>query len=74
MGNMGKIRVLRSGSETQVSFEEEGIRGRTLAQIGVRSGDQILVPRRFFTREDVGLLFQVVQMALSVVILVNTVN
>ncbi len=74
VGIMGKIRVLRSGSETRVSFEEESIRGRTLAQIGVRSGDQIVVPRKFFTREDVGILFQIAQIALTVVILFNTTN
>jgi hypothetical protein len=38
----------------------------------VRSGDQIIVPRRFFTREDVFLLLQVTQLIVSVAILVQT--
>ena len=40
--------------------------GHTLQEIGVRSGDQIIVPRRFFSREDLVVLIQLVQIAVSV--------
>lgn len=74
VGNMGKIRLIRAGAEVRLDFEEESIRGGTLQDIGVRSGDQILVPRKFFTRQDFGILLQLAQIALSIAIFVNTVN
>ncbi len=74
VGNLGKIRLLRPGSEVQLSFEQESVRGRPLTEIGVRSGDQIMVPRRFFTREDFGIVLALAQIALSVAILITTVN
>ncbi len=74
VGNLGKIRVLRSGAETRLSFEQEAIRGRTLQEIGVRSGDEIIVPRRFFTRQDLWTALQMVQLALSIAIFVITVG
>lgn len=73
-GNVDKIRLLRGGTETRVSFEEQMARGRTLQEVGVRSGDEIVVPRRFFTRSDWVILLDVVQIALTVAIFVNTVN
>lgn len=66
VGNLDKIRVFRSGSETQFSFQQESVKGRTLQEVGIRSGDEIIVPRRFFTREDFGLLLQIAQLALTV--------
>ena len=74
VGNLNKIRVFRSSGETQVSFEEASLRGQTLQQIGVRSGDEIVVPRKFFTRSDWSIVFQVVQIALSVAIFANVVS
>jgi polysaccharide export outer membrane protein len=71
VGNLGKIRVLRSGAESRLSFEEEALRGRTLQEVGVRSGDQVIVPRRFFTRQDWWTVFQVVNTVVSVAILVT---
>jgi polysaccharide export outer membrane protein len=67
-GNMNKIRLLRGGQEQQLSFRQ----GRSLQDMGVRSGDQIVVARKGFAREDVGLLLNVVQLALSVAILITT--
>ena len=71
-GNMNKVRLLRTGDETELSFEREALSGRTLAEIGVRSGDEIVVPRRFFTRDDIIIVLSLVQIVLSVVIIVNT--
>ena len=69
-GNMNRIRLLRAGREQQLSFGQ----GRSLQEMGVRSGDQIVVARKRFSREDVGLVLGVVQVALSVAILINTVG
>ncbi|MBI4500347.1 MAG: polysaccharide biosynthesis/export family protein [Gemmatimonadetes bacterium] len=69
-GNMNKIRLLRAGQEQQLSFGQ----GRSLQEMGVRSGDQIVVARKSFSREDVGLVLSLVQVALSVAILINTVG
>ena len=71
-GNMNKIRLLRSGEETRVNFEEETVRGRTLAEIGVRSGDEIVVPRKWLTRDDLLVLLSLLQVGLSIAILINT--
>ncbi len=70
-GNIGKIRVLRTGAEAEFDFERETLSGRTLAEIGVRSGDEIIVPRKWFTREDWVLVVGIVQVFLSIAIFVS---
>jgi polysaccharide export outer membrane protein len=72
VGNLGKIKVFRGGGETRVSFEEESLRGRSLQEIGIRSGDQVIVPRSFFTRNDLSFLLQFLQIGLSIAIFVRT--
>ena len=71
VGNLGKIRVLRSGAESEISFEEATLRGRTLHEVGVRSGDEVIVPRRFFTRQDWWTVLQVVNTVVSVAVLIT---
>ncbi|HXV85543.1 MAG TPA: polysaccharide biosynthesis/export family protein [Gemmatimonadales bacterium] len=71
-GDLNRIRLLRAGAEEQLSFQRESIQGRTLQDIGVRSGDQILVARRPFTRDDLVLVLQGVQIMVSVLILTRT--
>jgi polysaccharide export outer membrane protein len=73
-GNLNKIRVFRSAGETEVSFEEASLRGRTLQEIGVRSGDEVVVPRKFFTRGDWQIVLQLVQIGLTVAIFASTVG
>ena len=70
-GNIGRIRVLRAGAEAEFDFERETLSGRTLAEIGVRSGDEIMVPRRWFTREDWVMVIGIVQVALSIAIFIS---
>ncbi len=70
-GNLNGVKLIREGSELRLALEG-GIQGHTLQEIGVRSGDQIIVPRKFFTREDLFLLLQLTQIAVSVAILVHT--
>ncbi len=69
-GNLNRVKLLRGGEELRLGLEG-GIRGRTLQEIGVRSGDQIIVPRRFLSREDVILILQVAQIAVSVAVFIN---
>lgn len=69
-GNLNRVKLLRGGEELRLGVEG-GVRGRTLQEIGVRSGDQIIVPRRFLSREDVILILQVVQIAVSVAVFIN---
>ncbi len=70
-GNLNDIRLRRMNETESIDYEAEDTRGRTLREIGVRSGDQIYVPRRAFTRQDLSLLLQVAQLALTIVLLIN---
>ena len=69
-GNMGKVRLMRGGTALQVSFSQGG----SLQQMGVRSGDQIYVPRKSFTAQDLNMLLSVAQLALTITVLVVTVG
>ncbi|MBI3983527.1 MAG: polysaccharide biosynthesis/export family protein [Gemmatimonadetes bacterium] len=73
-GDLNKIHLLRDGERLQVSFQRENMQGRSLQEIGVRSGDQILLARRPFTRDDLVILLQAVQISISVAILIRTFN
>jgi polysaccharide export outer membrane protein len=73
-GNMRKINLLRSGEKIIFDFEQEALAGRTLSEIGVRSGDEIIIPRKFFTRQDLLVIVALAQVGLSIAIFVNTVN
>jgi hypothetical protein len=71
-GNLNGVKLLRGGDQLRLALEG-GVRGRTLQEIGVRSGDQILVPRKFLSREDLFLLLQLIHIGVSVAVLVNTI-
>lgn len=73
-GNLNDIRILRRNETSSVSYTDEVTRGRTLHEAGVRSGDQIYVPRRAFTRDDLSLLLQFAQIGLTIAIFVATVQ
>lgn len=70
-GSLGRIRVLRGGERIQFDFEESAMAGRTLSEMGVRSGDQISVGRAWITIDQLSLIFSVLQVALTTVILVR---
>ena len=74
LANAGKIRVFRPGEAQQLNFEEEMIAARTLEEIGIRSGDDIMVPRKLLARPDISLILQGITVLLSVAIFINTVN
>ena len=67
-GDLNGVKLLRGGEQTRLRLEG-GIKGHTLEEIGVRSGDQIIVPHKFFSRDNVFLFLQVVQIAVSVAVL-----
>lgn len=70
-GNTNKIRLLRGGTASEMGVEQ-AMRGQTLAEIGIRSGDQVYVPRKSLTTQDWYIIIQLAQLALSVAILINT--
>ena len=52
-------------------FEPDRVGALTLQQVGLRSGDQIMIARRGFTGDDLRTLLTVVQIGLSVATLIN---
>ena len=68
VGNLGKIKVFRVGEDARMNFEQETLGGRSLQQIGIRSGDQVVVPRKFFTRQDLSTVLALLQIGLSIAI------
>lgn len=68
--NMNKIRLLRGGQVLSLSYD----RGGSLQEMGVRSGDQIFVPRKRFTMQELNILLNLAQLGLTVAVLVNTVR
>ncbi len=69
-GNINKIRLMRAGQTMALSFEADRVGARTLQDVGLQSGDQIMVPRRGFTSDDLRTLLSIVQVSLSIAIVV----
>ena len=64
--NQDKLQLLRGGAEIRVSLEPATLARSTLRELGVRSGDQVVVPRKAFTFQDWSLVIQVASLALLV--------
>ncbi len=62
--NQDKLQLLRGGENIRVSLQPATIARSTLRELGVRSWDQLIVPRKLFTRDDFSLLIQVANLAL----------
>jgi len=58
--NEKKLQLIRGGEAVHVSLEPEAMARSTLRELGVRSGDQLVMGRATFTREDFGLLLAIV--------------
>jgi len=58
--NQRKLQLIRGGEAVRVSLEPAAIARSTLRELGVRSGDQLVMGRATFTREDFGLLLAIV--------------
>jgi len=54
-----KLQLIRGGEAVRVSLEPSAIARSTLRELGVRSGDQLVMGRATFTKEDWGLLLAV---------------
>lgn len=73
-GNLDKITVYRGGEASVMSFEQAAMAGQTLQEIGVRSGDEIMVPRKWFAREDWFIVLQLMTLALTTATFIVTVS
>lgn len=58
--NEKRLQLIRGGTSVRVSLEPAAIARSTLRELGVRSGDQLVMGRATFTREDFGLLLAIV--------------
>ena len=63
-----RIHLLRGGQEFLVTLATQAVARATLRELGVRSGDQIIVPRKAFTAQTSSLLLQAVNLVLVVYI------
>ncbi len=70
-GNINKIQLLRGGQTLELRLERDRVGGLTLQEVGLRSGDQIMVARRGFTGDDLRMLLSILQLGLSVAILIT---
>jgi len=56
--NQRRIELVRGGQQIPLTLDAPAIGRATLRDLGVRSGDHIVVARKRFTRDDLGLLLQ----------------
>ena len=73
-GNINKIRLLRGGQTLDLRFNRDRVGALTLQEVGLRSGDQIMIARRGFTGDDLRTLLSLIQVGLSVAIFVTVVG
>ena len=64
--NQNKMQLLRGGEDIRISLDAATIARSTLRELGVRSGDQVVVPRKAFTFQDWSLLIQVASLVLLI--------
>ncbi len=64
--NQSKMQLLRGGENIRISVDPGSIARSTLRELGMRSGDQVVVPRKTFTFQEWSLLIQVASLALLV--------
>ena len=57
--NQSRLQLIRGGENIRVSLDPATIARATLRELGMRSGDQLVVPRSAFTRDDLSLLIQI---------------
>jgi polysaccharide export outer membrane protein len=69
--NSRNLRLIRAGELYPLPLNAVAIAQSTLRELGVRSGDQLLVPRTTLTREDWVLLLQMGNLAVGILVLVG---
>jgi protein involved in polysaccharide export with SLBB domain len=57
--NQKKLQLIRGGRAVRVPMDPASIARSTLRELGVRSGDQLAMPRAFLTRDDLGLILTI---------------
>ena len=63
--NERKTRLLRGGQEIALGIDPASLARATLRALGIRSGDQVLVPRRSITREDWVIILQLANLVVA---------
>lgn len=61
----GAMRLIRDGQQLRISMDPRSLASSTLREVGIRSGDQIVVPRKSVTYETWLVLLQLVAVGLS---------
>lgn len=64
--NQNKLQLIRGGENIRLSLDPAAIARSTLRELGMRSGDQVVVPRKSLTFQDWSLIVQVASLALLV--------
>ena len=70
-GNINKIQLLRGGQTLDLRFAADSVGALTLQEVGLRSGDQIMITRRGFTSDDLRTLLSILQLGLSIAIFIS---
>lgn len=63
--NERKTRLLRGGQEIALGIDPASLARATLRELGIRSGDQVLVPRRSITRDDWVIILQLANLVVA---------
>ena len=63
--NQRKIQLVRGGETIPVALNATALGRATLRELGIRSGDQIVLPRKRFTLQEFGLGVQVATLVLT---------
>ena len=63
--NQRKIQLVRGGETIPVALNATALGRATLRELGIRSGDQIVLPRKRFTIQEFGLGVQVATLVLT---------
>jgi protein involved in polysaccharide export with SLBB domain len=64
--NQNKLQLIRGGENIRLSLDPAAIARSTLRELGMRSGDQVAVPRKSLTVEDWSIILQVTSLVLLV--------
>ena len=64
--NEGNMRLIRNGQQLRLPIDAASLARATLREIGVRSGDQVVVPRKRITYETWLVILQGVSVLLSI--------
>jgi polysaccharide export outer membrane protein len=64
--NQNKLQLIRGGQNIRLSLDPAAIARSTLQELGVHSGDQVVVPRKSLTFQDWSLIVQIASLALLV--------